>query len=384
MIIINIPAMKKLLIPLLVTVPVFINAQHPLIIDHNIIDLHEIPAAWIDSAKAKLFIGYGHTSHGSQLISGMDAIESYFTDGTYNWSHSGGEGVLHLFEGAGYDEGYLELDCGYSGWDDQTREFLDSFPGCNVIIWSWCGQVNDVDVAAHYLAPMEQLESEYPEVKFVYMTGHLEGLGPEGSLHTANQQIRDYCNSNNKILFDFADIEKYKPYNDTNYQEYFADDGCYYNHPQGDERNWADEWLAANPAHELAQISQLCESCAHSVSLNCVKKGNACWHMWARIAGWEDDDGDGDDDVTSDAGFQGNRMLICPNPAGDYFTVSLPEETGGAILEIIDLQGKSFYLNSINRGNRKIFIADLKIPSGIYILRVFSETTVYRTKLIKH
>jgi len=383
--------MKKILIPLLMLVPVFISAQQPLIIDHNCIDIHDIPVAWIDSAKAKLFIGYSHTSHGGQLAQGMNAIESYFTDGTYNWSNSGGEGELHLFEGSGYDEGYLDQDCGYSGWDDETREFLDSFPECNVIIWSWCGQVNDVDLAGHYLEPMEQLESEYTAVKFIYMTGHLEGLGPEGSLHTANQQIRDYCTANNKILFDFTDIEKYKPYNDTNYQEYFVNDECNYSHPQGDQRNWANEWLAANPGHELAQISQLCGSCNHSVSLNCVKKGVACWYMWARLAGWNDDDGgdgddedDGDDDVTSSTPYQRNRISIYPNPAGDYFSVSLPEETERAVLEITDLQGKSVCVDNIYRGNKRIFIKDIKIPKGVYIIKVYTKFDAYKAKLIRY
>ncbi len=94
---------------------------------------------------------------------------------------------------------------------------------------------------------MEQLETDYPDVQFVYMTGHLEGLGPGGSLFLANQQIRDYCIANNKILYDFADIEKYSPDADTNYQEYFGNDACDYNPPGGGTANWANNWLAANP-----------------------------------------------------------------------------------------------------------------------------------------
>ncbi|MFC2130474.1 T9SS type A sorting domain-containing protein [Bacteroidota bacterium] len=279
--------MKKTTLFLIALIfPVLCFSQSAIIIDHNSIDLTDIPDRWIDSAKANLFIGYGHTSHGSQLASGMNALESYYSNGKYDWSHSGGAGELHLFEGDGYGEGYLDHDCGYTGWDDETREYLDGFPDCNVIIWSWCGQVNDVNLETHYFEPMEDLESDYPYVKFVYMTGHLEGLGPDGSLYQANQQIRDYCNQNNKILFDFADMEKYTPDLDTNFQNYNANDACNYNHPEGGERNWANNWLGNYPSHLLTQISQYCSSCAHSVSLNCTKKGIACWFLWARLAGW--------------------------------------------------------------------------------------------------
>jgi hypothetical protein len=178
------------------------------IIDHTCINLKSIPMEWIETAKENLHIGYGHTSHGSQLTSGMSAIENHFTDGTYNWSHDGSNGSLHLFEGDGYGEGYLDHDVGYPQWYDETREYLNTFPETNVIIWSWCGQVGYTNLQSHYFDQMELLETAYPGVKFVYMTGHLNGEGPDGSIKTANDQIRDYCTNNAKILFDFADIEK--------------------------------------------------------------------------------------------------------------------------------------------------------------------------------
>ena len=299
---------------LLIVTGSILLAQEAIIIDHACDDLSEIPVEWINSAKNNLYIGYGHTSHGSQITSGMDAIESYYTDGTYNWSHEGGENELHLFEGAGESEGYLDYDVGYLGWDEETREYLDSFPACNVIIWSWCGQVNDVDLTTHLFEPMEQLEADFPGVQFVYMTGHLEGLGPEGSLYEANQQIRDYCTTHNKILFDFADIEKYDPDKLINYQDYYADDACDYD-PDGAEpvnrtENWANNWLNSNSSDELSQISALCISCAHSVSLNCTKKGIAAWYLWARLAG---SDGNNSIPVTSITITSENGSIIIPS-----------------------------------------------------------------------
>jgi hypothetical protein len=163
----------------------------------------------------------------------------------------------------------------------------------NVVMWSWCGQVSgataaDIDT---YLSLMSQLEQAYPTVTFVYMTGHLDGSGAAGNLHQRNEQIRSYCRANNKVLFDFADIESYDPGGTVNYLERFGTDGCEYDkngdgNPWGDA-NWAQEWVAANPGHELTRLANACGGCAHSQQLNCIMKARAFWWMMARLAGWD-------------------------------------------------------------------------------------------------
>jgi hypothetical protein len=40
---------------------------------------------------------------------------------------------------------------------------------------------------------MELLVAEYPDVDFVFMTGHAEGQGEGGFIYAANQQIRQHC-----------------------------------------------------------------------------------------------------------------------------------------------------------------------------------------------
>ena len=46
-----------------------------IIIDHTTTDISRIPPYWIDQAKQLLRLSYGHTSHGSQLVSGLDALQ---------------------------------------------------------------------------------------------------------------------------------------------------------------------------------------------------------------------------------------------------------------------------------------------------------------------
>jgi len=80
-----------------------------------------------------------------------------------------------------------------------------------------CGQQssNDIATTQRYLDNMNLFESEYPNMNFILMTGHTDGTGETGNLNLRNQQVKNYAISNNKILFDFADIESYDP--DGNY-----------------------------------------------------------------------------------------------------------------------------------------------------------------------
>lgn len=57
------------------------------IVDHTSSNLHDVPAEWIAKAKQDLHIAYNHTSHGSQLITGMNALEDFPDFGnTYSWT----------------------------------------------------------------------------------------------------------------------------------------------------------------------------------------------------------------------------------------------------------------------------------------------------------
>ena len=63
-------------IPPLVLAVATTAAAQPIIIDHTCTNPALIPESYITAAKASLRVGYGHTSHGSQLITGLDATRT--------------------------------------------------------------------------------------------------------------------------------------------------------------------------------------------------------------------------------------------------------------------------------------------------------------------
>ena len=259
----------------------YIPAYGAVTVNHQTIDLTRVPLNAIDSARSKLKIAYGHTSHGSQLITGMDGLVSFKGD-AYRFSATGAGGALTLhdtpFSGAS-DLGAPDR----TSWASATRTYLQANPDINVVIWSWCGEVSSAsegDITT-YLDLMNGLERDYPAVRFVYMTGHLDGSGLTGNLHLRNEQIRAYCAANNKTLFDFADIESYNP-DGTYFGDKKPNDNCDYD-ANGDgtlEGNWAIEWQNAHPGAWF-QCSP-----AHTQPLNGNMKAYAAWWLWARLAGW--------------------------------------------------------------------------------------------------
>lgn len=241
----------------------------------------------VQHAKNTLHIAYGHTSHGSQLTTGMTGLNTFINNGGlgltrptdfFAWNNGGSSGALDLHDGA------MAGDCGYyPQWANETYDYLNdpAHSNCNVIIWSWCGQVDEKYAAGtlsnEYLLPMASLETNYPDVVFVYMTGHVDHWD-DANNKAANQVIRDFCATHNKVLYDFADIESYDP--DGVFYEYPHDNCDYYTSGGTYVGNWAIHWQTTH----VQNVDWYDCTSAHSQPLNANQKAYGAWALWVAVA----------------------------------------------------------------------------------------------------
>jgi hypothetical protein len=257
------------------------QAQQALVINHEHAAIDRIPNEWLDQAR-DLAIHYAHTSHGSQIVSGLQYLASQDPRYALSVDYAGATppggspctpDFLCIYDG-NPPETYIEPDDYWATPAGIARtEAVANTGFFDISMWSWCGQqsTNSTTTVQQYLDTMDAFESAYPAMRFVLMTGHTDGGGT--TLQQNNDQVRQYAAGHGKVLFDFADIESWDP------------DGVYY--PDTDDScPWCQPWCDANPG----ACPDPTIDCAHSHSLVCYLKGQAFWWMAARLAGWEGPD----------------------------------------------------------------------------------------------
>ncbi len=257
------------------------NTPEAIVANHLTTDIHDIPDVWIAAAKNSV-IHYAHTSHGSQILTGLQWLEA--RDPKYNVSILANGSVslpsdstaLRIYDGNNYPgdtyitpEMYWETANGLS----HTESVLNT-GWFDVSLWTWCGQMSyySSTQVQTYLNTLNQLEQDYSGLQTIYYTGHTDGSQPGSTLWQNNNAVRNYVNLNNKVLFDFADIESYDPAG-TFYPS--ASDSC----------SWCTGWCSTHPA--AFECQNLPSDCAHTNGLQCTLKAQAFWYLMARIAGWD-------------------------------------------------------------------------------------------------
>jgi hypothetical protein len=350
----------------------------PIIINHTCTDLSAIPRDAIQTAKDVCKWHYARLSHGRQLTEGMSRIENIDPFYAVIWPSAGGSlpdvpNTLCIYSAPLSPDGY------WSGSGlDNTRSVLTNTPELNISAFSWCSDLNTASASYvnNYLAAMQELESEFPAVTFVYFTGTAQDGGGYGyNRYLRNKQIRDFCAANNKILYDFEDLDSWWFNPGTQAWEFSTYD---YN---GEAVPVEHPNLAGNDAE-------------HTSYASCEQKGRAAWWMMAMLSGWEvtavGDDGS-DDNAPPAAPYRGFELSCYPNPFNPSTTITFAmEEPGRARLAIYDVKGalvKTLLDRETGAGTQSVRwngTSDSGAPatSGVYFCRISADKRTSTKKVL--
>lgn len=246
----------------------------PTFFNHNCTDISKIPIQRINQVQQTVKFHYAHRSHGSQLTTGLELIASAnntFSVAIEDYALPTVPGALRIMNGQRGYHGHIndtyvvpEFYWAENGLN-WTQDVLNNNAAINFSMWTWCTELDgwDESQVQGYLDNISLLESQCPNVTFIYMTGNAQATGADGyNRYLRNQYIREYCKTNNKYLFDFEDID------------------CWYNGQQ------CTYWYNGTAVPHQHPHFNGDDAGSHTTYESCQLKGAVVWWMFARILGW--------------------------------------------------------------------------------------------------
>ena len=352
-----------------VTVAYSWNDSTPLIIDHTCTDLSQIPDEWIDSVQTNMKMYYVHTSHGGQLTDGLETLEL----DNFKYSVAIGNETLPTEEGAfcvhdkiGDPKDYWYGDEWKNG-PDITRQVLNNNPDLNVSIFCWCTHMNyeSEGYVQEYLDSVSMLEDEFPNVTFVYMTGNANANGERGyNRYLRNNQMRQYCIENNRVLFDFADID------------------CWWFNPSTQEWEFGS-YEYGGYTIPMQHLQFQGDECGHASYESCIQKARAVWWMMAKLAGCTEL---GLEESVDEIIFGEPSFYVYTNPLTNTATIAYELPTA-AWVSIQIYNGSGQLVNELcqrkqSRGYHQIIWKRKNLPNGVYFCQLRADKYTKTKKVV--
>jgi hypothetical protein len=351
----------------------------PIVIDHMSTSLESIPPEAIQTAQNVCKWHYARLSHGRQLMEGFGIIEAADPFYAAIWPKAGGSlpvepGALCIYTDAIGPESYW-LGSGIN----ITRSILNGTPALNVSAFSWCSELNTASASyvQGYLTAMQTLESEFPNVTFVYFTGtaqYNDAYGYNRALR--NEQIRNFCVANNKVLYDFEDLDSW-----------WFNPGT----QQWEQATYVYNGRVVPVEHPMLAGNDV----EHTSYASCEQKGRAAWWMMAVLSGWStrtdvgDDGSDGP--VPGQLPYEGFGLSCHPNPCNPAATIGFSLASAGhASLAIYDAQGrliKTLVDGTLAAGPHSIVWNGTgdsggRVASGVYFYRIAADKKAATKKVL--
>lgn len=299
-----------------------------ILIDHRHVDLFDqIPAQYLEAAKS-LRVLFSDRSVGENTSWGLDclAADSFgssapgcrieytekvgsswdsrlFTQDDYDNNLVPDTILVHQAPGK-YDRSNWTFEFRMDTWENLTNDFVNGlvpayvnskdalsyqFSYLNIMSGDNIADPQEGFFAANPGSPgrydisdVEAVEAQYPNKIFIFWTTSLaRSIGTiEGQQF--NDQMRAYAINNQKILFDFADIESHDPngaacYDNRDGVQFCGTNGC---------ENEPDDGLNI-PAICQDYTSEVGGGHLGNVSGGKIRVAKAFWVLMARIAGWD-------------------------------------------------------------------------------------------------